>query len=268
MSFKHLAALCLVFASTSFAADNTSTADFSEHLAVHYWGKYSGPSIGAFDNTTPDFWGSPGSVPQIIDDNLTVGYQISPRLRPGMGIPFNILPAKQAGVQLKPLYIGMVNAKVLEPGSNWSLDMDARFYLPIGDVAAAQDVITGFRTSQFLQYKLPGSRWTVGSSSYIRAWVYGSHGHGFRNDWEIYVSPFAFYRINPSLVATLWLDVLQLGHAHNTAGGFTNLPMDIQPGIKWEITPKVSVNPYLNIIPQSISLNSMSLGMVMNAVVL
>jgi hypothetical protein len=260
--------LSFVFVTRAFAAESTQSNNFNDHLTVHYWGKYSGPSIGAFGDTTPDFFGIAGHSPQMIDDNLTAGYQITPYLRPGIGIPFNILPAKEAGVQLKPIYIGVINAKLLDETSDWALDMDARLYLPIGDVAAAQDVITGFRTSQNLRFKIPGSRWTVGSSSFVRAWVYGNSGHGFRNDWEIYFSPNANYRINGSVLATLWVDVLQLGYAHNTSRGFSNLPLDIQPGIKWEITPRVNINPYINIIPQSLSLESTSLGMVMNAVVL
>ena len=163
--------------------------------------------------------------------------------------------------------MGLVKARLIEAG-DWIFDLDARAYLPVGDVAASQDVVTGFRTSQRVTYKIPSTRWTLGSYSYIRTWVYGNNGRGFRNDLEIYLSPFAHYRITSNLVATLWTDVLQLGHQLNSATGLSNLPMDIEPGVLWEITSKISVNPYLNFIPQSLSLNSTSIGMVINVAVL
>jgi hypothetical protein len=95
--------------------------------------------------------------------------------------------------------------------------------------------------------------------------VYGPHGHGFRNDMEIYFSPFANYRFNSQFSFTLWSDILQLGHQYGTPWGFSNLPCDVQPGIKWDITPWINVNPYLNFIPSHLAWNAIDMGLVVYA---
>ena len=125
---------------------------------------------------------------------MTAGYQVTPGFRPGIGMPFNFVPMTSSIIQIKPLYFGIIDATLFESG-NLTIHGDFRIYTPIGDVAAAQDVKTGFRASQLTLFPIPGSRFTLGCYSYLRAWMYGSNGKGYRNDYEIYLSPFASYRL-------------------------------------------------------------------------
>ena len=195
---------------------------------------------------------------------VSAAYQLTPGFRPGFAIPFNVLPAASDALQFKPIYFGILDMKILEEG-NFSFHADLRIYTPLGDIAQAQDVRSGIRTTQTMIYRVPGSNWTLGSVTYFRVWMYGPKGTGYRNDVEIYFSPFADYRISKTFYATLWTDVLQLGLQHGGKGGFSNLPVDLQPGVRWEVTPSFSLNPYLNFIPARLRLDTVNVGLIVNA---
>jgi hypothetical protein len=242
------------------------TQSLIDHFKVRYWGNYSGPQLVAPGRRyTTDPWGGTKNWDQNADDLLTLGYQVTDNFRPGIGVPFNFVPMS-SWIQIKPLYFGVVDytARV----GYFESHIDARFYTPIGDMASYWDVYTGFRTSQYSFYSIPKSNWAVGAYTYYRVWVYGPHGHGFRNDMEIYFSPFANYRFNSALSFTLWSDILQLGHQYGTPWGFSNLPCDVQPGIKWDISPSLNVNPYLNFIPSHLAWDAIDVGLVVNAAIL
>lgn len=235
---------------------------FSDQWAMKYWGKYSGPQVASPSKYTTASTGKSDITPQNFDDLLTLGYKATAGLVPGVGVPFNLVVTIKPDIQIKPLYFGLVDA-ILFHSENLSIHADVRFYTPIGDVAASQDVQTGFRTSQVTVFSVPGSALTLGCSTFFRAWKYGERGKGFRNDLEFYLSPFARYPLSTKLSFTLWTDWLQLGKEHGKAGGFNNLPMDIQPGLRWDITSNINVNPYVNFIPANLS--AINLGLVVNA---
>lgn len=236
-----------------------------DRIKVKFWSNYSGPQLAApTSRSTTDHFGN--KTDQNADDLLTAGYQITPGLRLGVGFPFNFLPLGSDVLQLKPIYVGVLDAKLYESGP-FSVHADFRFYTPIGEVARAQDVLSGFRTTQVSLYKAT-SNLTLGAVTYFRVWAYGANGSGFRKDLEIYFSPFANYRLTQTLYATLWTDVLQLGNQHGKPGSFSNLPIDVQPGIRWDITPAFSVNPYLNITPAKLRADNINVGLVVNATLL
>lgn len=253
----------------AFAAESiTDRAGFFDPMVVKYWGNYSGPQIANPGSSyTTDYFGNTNKKPQNADDLITVGYQVTPDFRPGIGIPFNFVPMDSSVIQTKQLYFGIIDATLLNWG-NLTIHTDFRIYTPIGYLAAVQDVKTGVRASQVTLYPIPGSRFTVGCYTYVRAWMYGANGTGRRNDFEIYLSPFASYKIVKGLYATVWSDWLQLGHQYGTSGGLKNLPVDIQPGIRWDVTSKLSLNPYLNLIPSYLTADNISLGLVVNAQIL
>lgn len=245
-----------------------TSASVFDHIKVKYWGNYAGPQLARpTSKYTTDPFGKLTARNQNADDLLTAGYQVTPGLRPGIGMPFNFVPMTSSVIQIKPLYFGLIDMKLFESG-NLKIHGDARLYTPIGDVAATQDVKTGVRFSQIALYRVGDTNLTLGSYTYIRYWVYGKNGTGFRNDFEVYFSPFANYRLTRSLYATLWTDVLQLGHQYGTPSGLKNLPVDIQPGIRWDITESFSINPYLNFIPAALRLDTVNVGLVVNATLL
>ncbi|MBI1860593.1 MAG: hypothetical protein HYR96_06725 [Deltaproteobacteria bacterium] len=254
------------FAAVAAPGGNLSeNATVLERVRAKYWTKYSGAPLANLGSPfTTGLDGSTNSKNQNGDNLVTLGYQINSTFRPGIGVPFNFLPITRDVIQVKPIYVGLTDFTILEAG-NLTVHGDARVYLPIGDVAALQDVRTGFRASQLVLYRIPDSNWLVGSSSYVRTYKYGDNGNGFRPDLEVFVSPFASYRMTDRLYAVLWADVLQLTHSYGEGVGLTNALMDIQPGIRWDVTESIQVNPYVNIIPGALRWDNISWGLALNA---
>ena len=250
--------------SGAVSAERGSLSNIADSLMVKYWANYMGPSIGAPSGYTTDANGVTDKKAQNADNLFNVAYRYSPALAVGMGMPFNLFPIVNSGAQIKPLYLGVIEG-VLIKTPHLLIATDVRFYTPIGDVAQNQNVLTGFRTSQITLYTVPDTRITLGCYDYVRTWAYGPNGHGFRTDFEFYVSPFANYSMTSSLSATLWSDILQVSHQFGKRWGLQNLPIDFEPGIKWDITRFINVNPFINIIPSSLTVDSMAAGMVVNA---
>ena len=243
---------------------SASSPGVLDKIVVKYWGLYSGPSITTPSGYTTDSSGNRNKKPQNLDDLLTAGYQVNPGLRLGVGLPFNLYPAANAGAMTKSVYVGVIDAKLIQAGA-FSMHTDFRVYTPIGDMASTQNVRSGFRASQISLYPVSGTPLTLGCYNYTRTWIYGPNGTGYRNDFEFYVSPFANYQLTRTLSATVWSDVVQESHQFGTPWALNNLPMDVQPGVKWDITSRINVNPFLNFIPANLTMNSTAVGMVLNA---
>ncbi len=242
--------------------------DILDKVSVKYWGNYDGPPLNnPSATTTTSVTGQPKQVAQNADDLLTVGFKIAPGIQPGIGVPFNFVPFQKAVIQIKPLYFGLIDLKLFEVG-NLSMHTDVRIYTPLGDVASSQDVQTGFRASQITLYQIPGSKWTIGSYSYFRYWKYGPNGTGFRNDYEVYFSFLAWYPLSREFDVTVWSDLLQLGHQFGKPGGLQNLPIDFQPGIRWNVGRAFNINPYFNFIPGNLRWDTFNIGLVVNAALL
>ncbi len=58
---------------------------------------------------------------------------------------------------------------------------------------------------------------------------------------------------------------LVLVHFNGEEWGLKNAMMDIQPGLRWDITESINVNPYLNLIPGALRWNNINWGVVVMA---
>src|SRR5580765_4553382 len=60
------------------------TPEYLKNIKVNYWGNYSGPQIVNPTRYTTDFFGNKNKTYQNADDLLTMGYQATKGLRPGI----------------------------------------------------------------------------------------------------------------------------------------------------------------------------------------
>ena len=69
------------------------------------------------------------------------------------------------------------------------------------------------------------------------------------------------------MAATLWVDLIQAKHFKGLGGplNMTNDPWDIEPGISWDITRYLTLNPIINIYPSTPTLAATSLQAVLIA---
>ena len=77
------------------------------------------------------------------------------------------------------------------------------------------------------------------------------------------------YQITRTLAANLEYEMDTRHYVNKPTFEFTSYETDLQPGLVWFITPKIMVNPYLQIYTGStVSWDSTNLGAVLSASVL
>ncbi|MBC7693575.1 MAG: hypothetical protein H7222_17550 [Methylotenera sp.] len=257
---------------TAAHADTTTTSTATapsvqprliDKLTLSYYGAYFGPSLSDMNANTP------GNTPeddglQRIENTITAGYKVTPDVLVGAAFNFNEMPTRGTGLQLKDPYLKISNSKAYHNG-NFNVYADLRSYAGVTDASKAKGLVAAFRPNQNITYDI--GRLTVGSYSFVKAFVYDSRGAGSNPIYSLVEAPYANYKLTETVSATMWIDLVQLTHKHGPAGflSMTNDPVDVEPGINWDITPKISINPYINIFPEHASLRSSSIGLIVAA---
>ena len=101
----------------------------------------------------------------------------------------------------------------------------------------------GLRIQQDSTYDVPGTRLQLGLYTYIRQNIFSeSAAAGY--SLKLYARPYLNYQMTSTLAATVWTDLIQLSQARaDRFLSMTNAPIDIEPGINWDVTPSISLNP-------------------------
>lgn len=255
-----------ILPSLTASAQNSNIANqrsFFDRAVLSFKGVYAGPSIGAPNGFTTDSRGALNKKPQCLDSTLKIGYTVAPELVAAFALNFDVMPVANAGASLKPPHLLLDHGSLVKVGGfRWSGDL--RFYLPIGDRAAVNATQFGVRTTHTVSYKLTPDL-SIASENMVRVWSFGSGGTGSRSDLEVRVSPFATYRFSDTIAATLWSDLLSLDHPLNAAPGLQARLANLQPGVRFDFGKSVSFNPFINLIPGNMSIDTTTLGFLLNA---
>jgi hypothetical protein len=157
-------------------------------------------------------------------------------------------------------FIRVSNASVYS--TRWGLNFysDFRVHPGITDASREADRLFGVQSFNYVSYQPNYGRFLAAIRASARYNQYGRHGVG--TDAEFYLAPEMNYRINRKLAVTL---LYEMGSSHqfgDDATYFTNDGTDLEPGIEWNPTPSIVVNPYLTILTGGkVSLASTSFGM-------
>jgi len=104
----------------------------------------------------------------------------------------------------------------------------------------------------------------VGLSTNVRLLKFAAGGKGTRNDIEFAITPGVNYKFSERLAATFLAHVYRLNHSY-AKGGWSITPVELQPGIRWDITKHLFINPFLNLMPSHLAWNTVNVGMVVHA---
>lgn len=263
---KLFSVLVGIFAIHQAAAQNANVAERKSVLdkaVVSFKGVYAGPSLGSPNGYTADGKGVLNKKGQTLDSTLKLGYTVGPDLVAGVGINFDLLPFANQGASLKAPHL-LLESKNIVTTKTFKWTGDLRFYLPVGDRAAMNATRFGARTTQTISYKLTPAL-SIASENMIRAWSFDSFGTGSRSDFEVRVSPFASYQFSDAWSATLWSDLLMMDHPLGATGGLQPRLANLQPGVRWDISRAVNINPFVNFLPGNMSIDTTTLGFVLNA---
>ena len=144
-----------------------------------------------------------------------------------------------------------------------NLYADARIHLPVSQESRDNHQFLGLQSLQSLTCGLGDSPFALGLYSSVRTNFFGDGGFG--NDFELYLGPNLYVQFARH-ASLSFLYELQYNHQFGEkAFHFWTPGADFAPGVAWDVTPEVMLNPYLVLNTSGVvSLASTSFGMLMN----
>lgn len=262
------------------AQTQANTQSVYERIAdkaiLNYYGVYRGSSLndpgGAL---TPLGDGTlDTSGPQSIESLVTLGYKFNKDTTASIIAHFYYYPGikpdgTSEGFQnLDPII--QFERKNLINSNGLKLTGRLGFELPLSGydrLVSAKD-LTAVTATGILSYDVPKTSLTVGLFGYIRGYIPTASTPDDARTYKLYVAPNMNYQISPTVAATLWVDLVQAtrnGNAPGFIGGLQGDYVDIQPGINWDITKNISLNPFFNIYPANLTLKATSFQAALSA---
>lgn len=237
----------------------------SEEAKIHrtflsYFAVFYGPGIQDPGPYQPKVGGgSDRNRPVQLRNFLNLGYQLSQPV----AVSGTAVWAYQPGLSDKfviqdPFVRVSHNSLVNSENFNWYGDF--RVHFGISDLSRKSDLLTSFQTFHALTW-VPGSG-TFAASLYgsARYNLFGKQGDG--SDVELYLAPYLQYDVSQKVALTLMYEI-GASHIYGTKNGkLVSDGADFEPGVLWQITPNLAVNPYLNLYPDDgFALDTASFGM-------
>jgi len=235
-------------AATMGGSSSTTVApSLLDHFTSSYVGIYTGGSLSKPGQSfSPDTDGNPDpTMPQQMENLLGVFYKLSPTAKVGAQAHFFYSPVDNKNItMMDPLL--QINDSALIVSGNFKLGGYTRAYLPATAESTDKGRILQMRFFLNPNYDVPGTRISLGAYSYAQPAAFKSSGTG--TTFLGYLGPYVNYQLTPT-VAISALYEMAASHKKNK-DGFTDLDnagTDFEPGVSWDITPNLTLNPYLNI---------------------
>lgn len=277
-SVKALALLSSFIATAALAETNTTTVTTTEssasrllkQLSVTYFGIYDGFALSGANGLRPGDEYAKTSKAQRLRNYFNAGYKIDQNLVAGLGFDIYYQPVRGQDLTLRDPYLRVNNRKFISSGK-FNVAADFRVYLPASRAAHMGHMLAGFRSTQITTYDIPNSRFTVGAFSLVRRNVF--NGTALNNDAatqsEAYIGPNVTYKISPKVSLNLLYELAANQHQGQDIFDWNNDGTDLQPGVSWDVTPNLNINPYLNFYTGGkVNADTTSVGMYISATLL
>jgi len=198
------------------------------------------------------------------DSEVTAAYMVTKDIGIGPSIPFLLIPVQGQGLVMGDVAIKTFDKHLI---SYNGLNISGNLYVqaPTAKVDKDRGMNVGLKTTPAIRYAFPSSRFAIGSWNEAKLYEGVSTGKSFK----LYTLPYVNYSLNPSVSLNLGYEIETDHMKGDSAMNFTTVETDLQPGVVYFITPKVMVNPYLQIFTgNKITSDRMALGAVISATVL
>ncbi|MEO5969265.1 MAG: hypothetical protein ABIQ95_05010 [Bdellovibrionia bacterium] len=209
-------------------------------LAIFY-----GPSLKDPSRSQPNLSGDPDpDRPVNLRNFINLGYNLSDRLAITGTVYGTLQPFLQQKLVIQDPFIRVSDNSLFNSGP-FNLYADFRVYFGVSSVSRQSDQYFGIQTVEVATFAIPDSHFSLGTYGAVRSNVFGKHGYGY--DLELYLGPHINYQVSPTVLATL---LYEMRGAHVFGAKFGNMindGTDLQPGLTWDVTPQLMLNPYLNV---------------------
>jgi|GEM_PF-875680 hypothetical protein len=207
------------------------------------------------------------SSPHVFDTTVTTGYRLSKYSFAGVVNHFKYFPIGNpvgAGDRITfmdpVLYVS--RSKLIE---YQGLVVDGRLtsQLPLSsnDGLQANGLATALSAVLNAHIDVPTTKLTMGLFGYLRGYIATSTSPANAPTYKVYLAPYANYQLTKRVAATLWIDLLSATRKAGTGliSGLKAGTVDIEPGLNFDITDNISINPVLNLYPGNLTLASTSI---------
>ncbi len=245
-----------------------SAQELLNHLYVNYFGIYHGPTVSDLGSPyTVDRTGNQSKSKygaMNFDSELTTAYMVSSDIGIGASVPFFFVPVMGQGLILGDVGLKVFDRKTIAT-SDFSLYTNLILQAPTSDASQARNMSMGLKTTPYFRYHFSGSRFSVGSWSEAKAYLGVTRDKTFK----LYGAPYVSYQLTSTLALNLEYEM----EAHHDVGkptfDFTSYQTDLQPGIVWRPTPRLVVNPYVQLFTgNKVTSETTAVGAVINATLL
>ncbi len=248
-----------VMSLSASAETNTSTSS-AQSIASDILSKTTSTTViilGGPSVDNPASLRAPDDSVMTLDTVLSAGYKITPEITAGVFGEVVLQPFLQRDYTFSDPAVKLSHSKLISSGT-FNLATDLRVYPGLLGSTRNKDQYFAWRTTQNMNYEIPGTRLTVGSVSYIRQYVMGPQGAAVGSsgkpstDFLGYWGPNVNYQLTPKVALTA---LYELYPVHKLGGGFglasisQGYPMDFEPGVSIDVTDTFNVSPFLNIYP-------------------
>ena len=249
--------------SSEYEATPENASNFIDSFSVSYFGIFSGPSLGNPSSLQPTPTGEPNpDKPLDFDNYLTLGYGVNDNIAISGTARYAYQPVRGQAIRMIDPFARISHDELIHV-MDFNLASEIRFHFPVTHESRLADLLAGFESYSFASLPIGSSRFTLMGIASIRYNVFGRRGSG--EDLQTYFAPIISYQLSPtvSLVARY---EMYLGHIFGDKPFvFTNDGTDLEPGVYWQVTQRLSLNPYINLYTgNKVTLKSSSVGMLMN----
>ena len=248
---------------TSSSTTSNILSNLHDNLYLNYFGIFHGAPLTNLDSTkTVDHNGLPSKNSAInMDSEITAAYMITPSFGIGPDVPFLMVPVLGQGLILGDLGIKAIDKKTV---SKNGLVISTNLYVqaPTSASSSARHMDVGIKTTPSIRYTMPGSRLTFGAWNEAKEYV------GVTSDktFKLYTQPYANYQLAKNFSLNVGYEMEWHHNVGDAAARFTTYQTDLQPGFVWNITPKMILNPYVQIFTANrMSTDTSAVGAVLSA---
>lgn len=253
------------------AGEAVHASEFSEEnhsilggrLYMNYFGLFYGPSVQnptsyqPSGNAEPDY-----NNPVLLKNFFGVGYYVADSIHVSGNAYWTWQPVLDHETQMMDPFLKIAHNSIVREG-NFNLYGDVRFHIPASMTSRQNDLKGGIQTVQAATYSLGQTGFQLGLVGSARANSFG--GSGFGNDMELYLAPNLYFQVLRNLSVTVMYEMNSSHAFGEKAFSFYNGGSDFEPGVSWDITQQVTLNPYLHIPVGTQPLpTSTSFGMMFN----
>jgi hypothetical protein len=243
------------------AEESVTNEEQTNPFVMNYTNIFYGPSVQSPSSYQPQSDGTPDTTRPIFMKNfLSAAYNLSDPVAITATAYWWYRPVLGQQLSMQDPFARISHASIINTSWGLNLYSDLRVHAGVTPDSRAANMLTGFQNFSYLTYQPGNGRLIMALRASARYNVYGSGGYG--TDEEYYLAPELNYRVHSKLALTMLYE-MGSSHQHGDAPGYiTNDGTDLEPGVEWDPTPDIVVNPYLTLLTGgSIGWASTSVGM-------